>query len=197
MFERVLNTLLCCNLFNIHCLQFLYSVIYVRIHVFLNHHLHHHHHHHHHHHYICFSVFHFFLFSMFAWVVRFLMQDFFSLAVSLLTFLSLRPLLITSFHVSLCSPLGRLTLILKILHFLDQALSCILSRWPNHFSLPSCKHSLLFFNFRLVLSFFAKILSSGLTLHIYISILTSFLSSLITSSSLTGQVSLLYSVPHM
>ena len=77
---------------------------------------------------------------------------------------------------------------------LDKALSSILSKWPNHCSIPSCIHFIISFNFSLVLSSFAEILSSGLTLNIHLTILASLLSSLITSSSLTGQVSLLFSI---
>ena len=51
----------------------------------------------------------------------------------------------------------------------------------------------MLFNFSLVLSPTAKILSSGLTLHIHLTILGSFLSSLITSF-LNGQVSLPYNI---
>ena len=48
--------------------------------------------------------------------------------------------------------------------------------------------------FSLVQSSSPEILSSGLLLHIYLTILASFLSSLIIYSSLTGQVSLPYSI---
>ena len=57
--------------------------------------------------------------------------------------------------------------------------SSILSTRPNHRSLLSCKHSLVLFNFGLVLRFSAEILSSALTLHIHLTTLLSFLSSLI------------------
>ena len=56
-----------------------------------------------------------------------------------------------------------------------------------------CKHSLMLLNFDLVQSSSTEILSSGLVFHIHLTILASFLSSLITSSSLTGQVSFSYS----
>ena len=78
---------------------------------------------------------------------------------------------------------------LKVLHLLDQALSSILSRWSNHCSLLSCKHSLVLLNFSLVLRSSAEILISSLLLHNHITIFASFLSILVTSSSLTGQVS--------
>ena len=85
----------------------------------------------------------------------------------------------------------KLPQILKVLHLLDQALSSILSRWSNHCSLLSCKHSLVLLNFSLVLRSSAEILISSLLLHNHITIFASFLSILITSSSLTGQVSVL------
>ena len=114
--------------------------------------------------------------------------------MSLLTFFSFISLLITSSDVFLGLPLGKLRLTLKVLHLLDEALSSTLSRCPNHCSCLSCKHSLTLFNFSIVLISSAEILFSGLSLHIYFAILASFLSSLITSSSLTGQVSLSYSM---
>ena len=83
----------------------------------------------------------------------------------------------------------KLPQILKVLHLLDQALSSILSRWSNHCSLLSCKHSLVLLNFSLVLRSSAEILISSLLLHNHITIFASFLSILVTSSSLTGQVS--------
>ena len=85
----------------------------------------------------------------------------------------------------------KLPQILKVLHLLDQALSSILSRWSNHCSLLSCKHSLVLLNFSLVLCSSAEILISSLLLHNHITIFASFLSILVTSSSLTGQVSVL------
>ena len=85
----------------------------------------------------------------------------------------------------------KLPQILKVLHLLDQALSSILSRWSNHCSLLSCKHSLVLLNFSLVLHSSAEILISSLLLHNHITIFASFLSILVTSSSLTGQVSVL------
>ena len=108
--------------------------------------------------------------------------------------LSFRSLLITSFHVFLGHPLAKLPLTLKVLHLLDQAVSSVLSRWPNHCSLLYCKYSFILINFSLILSFSAEILSSGLTLHIHLTFLSSFVSSLITSLSLTDQVSLLHSI---
>ena len=85
----------------------------------------------------------------------------------------------------------KLPQILKVLHLLDQALSSILSRWSNHCSLLSCKHSLVLLNFSLVLRSSVEILISSLLLHNHITIFASFLSILVTSSSLTGQVSVL------
>ena len=63
-----------------------------------------------------------------------------------------------------CFPCFPVTL--KVLHLLDQALSSILSRKPNHCSLLSCKHPLMLFNFSLVLSSSAEIFSSGLKLQL-------------------------------
>ena len=127
-----------------------------------------------------------------AWVERFIMkgfQVFLSLARSLLTFFSCRPFLIISIHASLDCRLRKLPLTFKILHLLDQALSSMLSGLLNHCSLLSCRHSLMLFSFNLVLLFSAEILSSCLTFQVHLAIFTSFLSRLITSSSLTGQVS--------
>ena len=101
--------------------------------------------------------------------------------MSLLTFLSFRSLLITLFHSFLGRPLTKLLVTLMFPHLLDQTLSSIPARWPNHCSLLSCRHSLM-------------LLYLGLTLHIYLTILASFISILITSSDLTGQVSLSYSI---
>ena len=64
----------------------------------------------------------------------------------------------------------------------------------SHFCLLSCKYSLMLFNFSLVLSSSAEILSSGLTLHIHLTFLVSVLCTLITSPSLTGQVSRPYRI---
>ena len=74
-------------------------------------------------------------------------QAFRSLPRSLLTFLSLRSFLFTSFHVFLGRPLMKLPLTLKVLHLLGQALSSILSKRPNHCSLLSCKQSFMLFSF--------------------------------------------------
>ena len=74
----------------------------------------------------------------------------------------------------------------------DQAFSYALSTWPNHRSLLSCKNS-HYIKFIILSS--SEILSSGLTLHINLTIpKVYFLSSMITSSCLTGQVSLPYSI---
>ena len=72
-------------------------------------------------------------------------------------------------------------------------ISSILSRWPNHCSLISYKYFLMLVNFSLFLSYSPEILSSGLTLHIHLSILASLLSGLINSSSLNSQISFPYS----
>ena len=61
-------------------------------------------------------------FSFLAWAGRFLMKNFLpslSLTWSLLTFLSFKSLLLTTFHVFLGCPLGNLSLNLKVLQFLD------------------------------------------------------------------------------
>ena len=52
----------------------------------------------------------------------------------------------------------------------------------------------MLFNFSQVLSSLAKMLSSGLTLHIHLTVIAPFLSSLAKSSYLTDQVSLPYSI---
>ena len=121
-----------------------------------------------------------------GWTVSYDRLSSISLLSCLLTFVSFRSFLITSFHVFLGHPLGKLALALKILHLLDQLLSSILSRLSNHCIVLSCKHSLMLFNFSLVLSSSAEILSSDLTLHNHLTILAPFLSSMLTFSSLTG-----------
>ena len=115
------------------------------------------------------------------------------MARSLLTSLSLRSLLFTLFHVFLGLPLVRLSLTLKVLHVLDQGFSSILSKRPKHCSLLSCKNSFMLFNFSLVLSFSAEILLPDLALDIHLTILTSFIPSLILFSPLTSQASFSYS----
>ena len=98
-------------------------------------------------------------------------------------FLSFGSFLITSFHVR---PLWKLLLTSKVLHLLDQALSSILSRWSDHCSLfLSCKHFLILVSFSLILISFVEILSSDLVLRIHVTIFASFLSTRITSFSLT------------
>ena len=99
---------------------------------------------------------------------------------------------ITYDYLLLCffgRPLEKLLLILKVLHLLDQTLSSILSKWLNHYSLSSCKHFLMLFNFILVISSSAETLVSGLTLQSHLIILAWFLPNLITPPSLTGQIS--------
>ena len=102
---------------------------------------------------------------------------------------SFRSLMITSFYVFFGRPLEKLLLILKVLHLLDQTLSSILSKWLKHYSLSSCKHFLMLFNFILVISSSAETLVSGLTLQSHLIILAWFLPNLITPPSLTGQIS--------
>ena len=68
---------------------------------------------------------------MFAWVGRFHANDlqaFLLSAKSLVTFVSFTSLLITSFHVFLGRPMGKLIQTLMFLQLLDQALSSIISR---------------------------------------------------------------------
>ena len=101
-----------------------------------------------------------------------------SLARYLLTFLSFWSLLMTSFDVFPSGPVGKLPPSFKVLYLLDQALSPIFSRWPNHSSLISCEDYLMLFNFSLILSFFCGILFSDVTLHIHLTIIKSFLFSL-------------------
>ena len=93
-------------------------------------------------------------------------------------FVSFTTLLMTSFHVFLGHPMGKLIQTLMFLHLLDQAPSSILPRWRDQCSLLCCKHSLMLINFSLVLSSPMGILSSGLTLHTHLTILLSFLSTL-------------------
>ena len=113
------------------------------------------------------------LFFMFAWDGQFLMkgfQAFLSLIRSLLTSNSFWRLLILLFHIFLGPSLGKVPLTLKVQHILDQSCSSILSRWPNHYILLSCKHTSLF-NFNLFLSSSVEVLSSSLTVHIYLTFL--------------------------
>ena len=117
-------------------------------------------------------------------------QAFRSLARSLLTFLSLRSFLFTSFHVFLGRPLMKLPLTLKVLHLLGQALSPILSKRPNHCSLLSCKNPSCYSGFSVVLSSTAEILFSDLALHIYLTILIPFIPSFgITANTLYANTS--------
>ena len=103
--------------------------------------------HHYRHHNIRFNVF----FTL-AWVNGFLWKTFKSWTWFLLTLRSFSQLLITSFLVFLCIPLGKVPLILKVLQLLVQAFSFILSTWPNHCSPLSCKHFFMLFNFSLALN---------------------------------------------
>ena len=89
-------------------------------------------------------------------------------------------LLISSCHALRARPPGKLPLLLEVLYPLDQALLSSLRTWPSHCSPLSCKHSLMLFNFSLVLSLPAEILSSGLMLLIHLTMLTSIPYSLIT-----------------
>ena len=83
---------------------------------------------------------------------------------------------------------------MKVLHLIDQVLSSTVSKWPNHGSLLSCKYIFIPVEFTLVFSSSAEILFRALALHTHLIILTSFLSRMITLSSLTCQVSLPYRI---
>ena len=125
---------------------------------------------------------------MLAWVSQFLMKDFqafFSLVMPFFTFLLFISPLITLVYVFLWHHLSKLPLSLKVLHLLDQELSSILSRWPNQCCILPSKHFLMLFNLCLVLNSSAEVLFSSLLLLINLTIPASFLSSLITFSSLT------------
>ena len=93
-------------------------------------------------------------------------QGMMSLDMSLLTFFSSRLLLIISLVL-----LGETTTNYTVLDLLDQAFTSIYSKRASLFTLLSCKHSLMLFNFSLVLNSSAEILSSGLMLHIHFTIL--------------------------
>ena len=83
-----------------------------------------------------------------------------SIAISLLNWLSFQIIYYLFVPCFLSLSCGETTL--KVLHLLDQSLSCILSTWPNHYSPLSNKHFFILVNFNLVLCSSAKILSSGL-----------------------------------
>ena len=76
--------------------------------------------------------------------------------------------------------------------FTMPAFSSIFSRWPNHIAVFFL--FLIPFNFSLTLYSSAIIIFSGLTMHIFITILASFLSSTLTSSSFSGHVSISHSI---
>ena len=65
---------------------------------------------------------------------------------------------------------------------INKGLSLILPGRPNHGILLFGRYSLMLFNYSLFVSSTKGILSSGLILHTYVTILASFLSGLITSS---------------
>ena len=121
---------------------------------------------------------------MLAWVGRFLMKDiqaFMSLAMHLLTFFQTTSDYLIPYF--LWSSSEEATTNISVLHLLNHTLSSILSICSNHCSLLSCKRSLMLFSFSLVFSSTLKILSSGLTLHIHLTIPAPFLASLVPSSS--------------
>lgn len=96
-----------------------------------------------------------------------------SLARSKLIFHSFRSLLITLFHIFLGSTFTRPSIL-----FHSFKISVIyLVNIPSYYS----------FNSSIVLNSLAEILSPGLLLHIDLTIIASFLSTLITSSSSTSQ----------
>ena len=75
----------------------------------------------------------------------------------------------------------------------DWTISSILSRWPDYLCFLSGKHSLMLLSFGLFLSSI-EVLFWGLMFRINLMVLASFLSSLITESCWTGQVSLPYEI---
>lgn len=117
-----------------------------------------------------------------------------SLVTSLLALLSFRSFLITSFYVYLDCPQEKVTLTLKVLHFLDQTFFSIFSRWLNYHKLLSCKHFHALFSLRLLLSFSAEVLSWDRTFYIHITILASFIPILKKFSSLNDQALVSYSI---
>ena len=107
---------------------------------------------------------------------------------SLLTFQSSMSLRTTSLNVFLGRPLPYYQQPTTLTFTVTETLS----RWLNHQDILGCKHCLVLFNCILFLSSPGELLSSGILLHNHLTILAPFLSSLITSSSLTGQVSLIW-----
>ena len=134
---------------------------------------------------------------MLAWVVRFLIKDFqifLSLAKSWLTFFFLDHFWLPNsifFSVILWGNYHKPWRF--YIYWMNHSLQFFLDNQTIAVFL-SCKGSLMLFNFNLVLSSSEEILFRVLTLHIHLSILASSLSNLITSSSLTSQVSLLYDI---
>ena len=79
-------------------------------------------------------------------------------------------------------------------HLLGQELFTILSRWLNHSNFFFVKIPSWHIINNLFLSSTTEIFSSGLILHIHLTILESFFPNLTTVSSLTDRVSLPYSI---
>ena len=89
---------------------------------------------------------------MLVWVGRFLMNNHFCRKQpfrSWLTFLYFKCFLIATLHIFVGCPLHKL-LTLKVLYLLDQALSFILSRWPDQCILLFWKYSLMRFMLSLI-----------------------------------------------
>ena len=90
---------------------------------------------------------------MLVWIGRFLTNNHFCLKQpfrSWLTFLSFKYFLIATLHIFVGRPLHKLLLTLKVLYLLDQALSFILSRWPDQCILLFWKYSLMRFMLSLI-----------------------------------------------
>ena len=89
---------------------------------------------------------------MLVWVGRFLTNNHFCRKQpfrSWLTFLYFKCFLIATLHIFVGCPLHKL-LTLKVLYLLDQALSFILSRWPDQCILLFWKYSLMRFMLSLI-----------------------------------------------
>ena len=89
---------------------------------------------------------------MLVWVGRFLTNNHFCRKQpfrSWLTFLYFKCFLIATLHIFVGRPLHKL-LTLKVLYLLDQALSFILSRWPDQCILLFWKYSLMRFMLSLI-----------------------------------------------
>lgn len=121
-------------------------------------------------------------------------QAFFMNYFQIFQHFSWHPAGIPFFQIALLLPLYKLPTSSNYQHFLDQELFFSFSSWQNHCNLL-CEHSLKIFSDNMFWVSPAEILSCGLTLHIHLTILASFLSSLITLPSSTDKVWLPHSVP--